>query len=220
MEKNSKRRITIIIFQAIILASVLFYGINICLPLPAPKAGGITLDFIRPLIVLIVSYAILIYILVRLCFKNVKKWEIVLYSILNVFLVIMIYVMFFELTIALQDMFQNSNPYDRTTEWQKYVDFNEEYEYIALPAGFLLFIFGVPNAIVASIFGIISMVFAFIKPKPKLIGVHAVEDNETKEQIKGGENKNEKDAIRYCVYCGKKVEKGAQFCKYCGKEIK
>jgi len=187
---------------------------------PAPKASLITLDFIRPLIVLIVSYAILIYILVRLCFKNVKKWEIVVYSILNVFLVIMIYVMMLELTIALQDIFQNSNPYDRTTEWQKYIDFNEEYEYIALPAGFLLFIFGVPNAIVASIFGIISMVFAFIKPKPKLIGVHAVADNKTKEQIKGGENKNEKDAIRYCVYCGKKVEKGAQFCKYCGKEIK
>ena len=146
MEKNSKRRITIIIFQAIILATVLFYGINICLPLPAPKAGWITLDFIRPLIVLIVSYAILIYIMVRLCFKNVKKWEIVIYSILNVFLVIMIYVMFFELTIALQDMFKNSNPYDRTTEWQKYIDFNEEYEFIALPAGFLLFIFNSMNA--------------------------------------------------------------------------
>lgn len=220
MEDNSKRRITIIIFQAIILASVLFYGVNICLPLPAPKASLITLDFIKPLIVLIVAYAILIYIMVRLCFKNVKKWEIVIYSILNVFLVIMIYVMMLELTVALQEIFQNSNPYDKTTEWQKYIDFNEEYEYIALPAGFLLFIFGGPNTIVTIIFGIISMVFAFIKPKPKFIEANSVVDNDIKEQIKDIENKIEKDAIRYCIYCGKKVEKDAKFCKYCGKEIR
>ncbi len=221
MEKHRSLRIT---FQAIILCSVLLYGFIILSDIPTPNSNWINTDFIKSLIFLIVSYAILIYILVRMCFKNVKKWEIILYNIINVICVIIIFVYLFEITSAIQDMFQNHNPFDHKNQWDEYINYDEEYEYIAMPAGFGLFIFGIPNTILAFVFAVITMVVSFRTVIVKRVDNNQEEPKQANDMLDINLNTSQEMKINnedmYCKYCGKQFDVDGKFCKYCGKEIK
>lgn len=219
MEKFKPLRIT---FQAIILCSVLLYGCMILAEVPMPNSNWINGDFVKSLIFLVVSYVVLIYILVRMCFKNVKKWEIVLYSVINVICVIVIFVHLFEISSAIQDMFKNHNPFDSKTQWDNYINYDEEYEYIAMPAGFGLFIFGIPNAITSLVFGIISIVVSLKKQVEKPIS-NISESKQTNEVLNTTQKNSpeiKSDDVKYCKYCGKQLDEEGKFCKYCGKQIK
>ena len=220
MEKHKPLRIT---FQAIILISVLLYGFIVFSDVPVPKSSWINGDFIKSLILLTVSYIGLIYIMVRVCFKNVKKWEIILYNVLNVVFVIVIYVQIFQLLIEIQDMFQNHNPYNSKTQWDNYINYDEEYEYIALPAGVGLFVYGIPNAIMSLVFGIISIVL-FIKKQADNTISNSQEPKQTNNILEINQSNSQKfkinNNVMYCKYCGKQLDIEGKFCKYCGKEIK
>ena len=216
-----KHRTLSIPFQAIVLSSVLLYSFVILSDVPMPKASWINGDFIKSLTLLAISYVGLVYIMVRVCFKNVKKWEIVLYNVLNVVFVILIYVQIFELLGEIQDIFQDHNPYDSKTQWDNFINYDEEYEYIALPAAFALFIYGIPNAIMTLVFAILSIVFAFKKKTENQVVTTQKESTQSGVML----NMNKPQAtqnkeIRFCAHCGKETEKNAKFCKYCGKQIK
>ncbi len=191
MVKESQKKSVYIIFQAIILVGMIFS----LAALSMPKLNSIKAVLLFML--LIISYAAIIFFMVRLNCKNVKKWEIILYSALNIVFVTIIVVCIVQLSFISSG--QSSDADKR--------------EGIGLGSLFWFCLLGVPQIILALIFGIISIIRASVS-----------KNNAIQEIIKTKEIKNSKEfkvpETNFCRFCGKQIEQDSKFCKFCGKQIK
>ena len=77
-----------------------------------------------------------------------------------------------------------------------------------------LFIFGIPNTILAFVFAIISIVVSLRSGEGQ---TKKAEDllNEKKSQ-----ETKQRNEVSYCKYCGKQLNGDEKFCKHCGGKIK
>lgn len=206
MNNKSRKKIT---FQAIILAMALIY--LICL-LDLPKQFNARASAL--MVMVIISFIGLIYILIRNCCNNVKKWEVILYYILNIIFMIVITYAVMELTCIKSEMLENNNPYNQDTQLEQWYNFDEDAEYIGLGAMLGFFLLGIPFILATIIFSIIGIVKSN-KSQVETANIHITEGLEKEGKVL---NKNIKTI--YCSYCGKMIDVDASFCKYCGKKIK
>ena len=202
IDKKVKLRI---IFQAFILGFLLIY-LN-CLQLPADFSSEST----RLLMLLILSCVGLLYIMVRVCFKNVKKWEMVLYYVLNVLFVFTIVYCTVTLGEIAVDVARDTIPFEANTP--EYENAYEDAEAMGLTNGFTFVLFGIPTCITTFIFMIIGIVLTCVQKEETIQTINF-------QRTELLEDKSIKAASNYCMSCGKKNDyRYARFCTYCGKEI-
>ena len=203
IDKKIKLRI---IFQAFIIGFVLFY-LNY-LQLPSKFSNKST----KLLIMLILACMGLLYIMVRVCFKNVKKWEMVLYYVLNVLFVFTIVYCMVKLGEIAVDVARDTIPYEPNTP--EYDNAYEDSEAIGLTNGFTFVLFGIPTCITTFIFMIIGIVLTCVQKEETIQTIKF-------QRTEPLEDKSINGTPNYCMNCGKKIDyRYAKFCTYCGKEIK
>ena len=94
---EKKKRILRIVFQSVITGTFVLFGLIYLSSIsPMPEPYMFTNKFTSMLFALFISYVGLIYILVRFCTKNVKKWEIILYNILNLVFITVLLILFYR----------------------------------------------------------------------------------------------------------------------------
>lgn len=217
-----EKRVYRIVFQALITGGLLLYGLLFLLSLGMPSIDLFTNKLSAMVIALVVSYSGLIYFLVRMCSKNVRKWEVVLYNILNVVFAVIIVSVMKEMIEVVQEIFRNNNPYDQNVNPDEWYEYDEDCDYIPFVPLILYIFFGNGAKIATFVLSILSITFTFVKksePAPIEIKQDAINETniENKEEVK---NNKEERKVSYCIYCGKKTDPEAKFCKYCGNKIR
>lgn len=219
IDEKRKLRTT---FQALIIVAMVFYLINLQLP-KSFNSKSISL-----LILTIISCVGLVAIAVRVNCKNVRRWEMILYYILNVVFVYIIVHNVLELAYIAEDIQIDSIPYADGTE--EYYNAYDEADDIGLIAGFMFVLLGIPSIIMTIIFAIVGIIQTCIQK-------NEIASNETLFEVKSNQSlakdveikqQNESNTPQYvqhekanfCSHCGKPVDADAKFCKHCGKEIK
>lgn len=188
-------------FQFIIIGLILFFGFGLIM------YNGFFDSKISLMIIKIIMLAGLVYITVRMTCHNVKKWEIVLYNVLNVILIA---------TFMIICLFEKSVP----SGMEAYIEDD-------FPSGSeILRCIGVIIAtIVLSVLSIVkSLQKGKVVTEPKAQPAMHTQEVVNQEEVKINPTVRKQTSIvneaNYCSNCGKPIDKGAKFCKYCGKEIK
>lgn len=212
IDKNKKLRKS---FQTVLIVLMAFIIIN--LYLPSSFTGKSTLL----LILTIIACVGLVAIAIRFNFNNVKRWEVILYYILNIVFTIIIMSCVIELSDIAVDVARDKIPYAKGTT--EYYDACEDIDSDALSSMFAFVIFGILGIIASIIFAIIGTIKTFVQ-KGENLDKQIVLNNGT--SIKNNDNEIDSNSSlnniksNYCSYCGKQVDIDAKFCKHCGKEIK
>lgn len=204
-------------FQVLIIVAMVFYLMHLRVPKSFNSQATYWLIFT------IISCVGLIAIALRVNCKNVKRWEMVLYYLLNVVFVYIIVHGVMELCYITVDIKRANIPYDTGTE--EYYNAYDNIEEIGLIAGFKFVLCGIPSIIMTVIFTIIGIIQTCIQSQNS--NTLKVEDNQVLTSDLNNIEHNKKDnkniqtiKANYCSYCGQKINSDANFCKYCGKEIK
>lgn len=212
IDANKKMRIT---FQAVTIVLMAFILINLQIP------SSFTGKSIGLLVLNIISCVGLIAIAIRMNCNNVKRWEMILYYLLNIVFVFSIFISSIELSDIAEDVAISKISYAKGTE--EYHNACEDIELDALSSMFAFVIFGVLGIITSIIFAIIGIIKTFVQ-KAESLNKQTVLNNSSAMQSVDNEissnlsSKNVKS--NYCSNCGKQIDKDAKFCKHCGKEIK
>ena len=202
MNSNDNNKTLRISFQAVLIGVMVLNLLSLNVP------DGYTARAVFLALVLAISCATLIYIMVRVCFKNVKRWEMVLYNVLNLICICLIVYCIREL--AFETMYvQRENAID--------YDEYDDAEGIGLSAMFVFVLLGIPSVIVALVFTIIGIVMTCVKNAP---AVATTSDNQEDKQTKSTQDTNNNETPRFCRNCGCPTSEDARFCRYCGKDIK
>ena len=202
--KNDNNKTLRISFQAVIIGAILLNLLNLDLPSESYSGRAILLIF-----GLIISCAILIYIMIRVCFKNVKKWEMILYNVLNLICVYLIIYCIRELAFEKVDWLRehaiNDEAYD-------------DAEGVGLSAMFAFVLLGMPTFIMTLVFTIIGIVMTCIKKEP--VTKAMTDETEIVQSTHTSQKINNNQIIRFCRNCGCQTDIDAKFCRYCGKPTK
>jgi len=214
MNLNDNNKALRITFQAIIISAMIFNFMGFIVP------GGWNAKSIAMLIFTIVSCAGLIFIIVRVSKDNVKRWEMLLYNILNVIFMIIIINCIRELAFEAMDYNKSIATND---------DAYDDAEGIGLSAMFRFILFGIPSIIITTIFSIIGIIMTFVKNGKEVIPNGIQQTEMHTNNIKSSEiqinnvqpiNTDSNENLEYCRYCGKRINEDSKFCKYCGKQLK
>lgn len=217
---DGKRKLRIT-FQALTIVAIVFYLMHLQLP-KSFNSKSISL-----LILIMVSCVGLVSIAVRINCQNVRRWEMVVYYLLNIVFVWIIVYSVMELCYIAEQVEIDNIPYTNGTD--EYYNAYDNAEEIGWIASFMFVLWGIPSIIMTIIFAIIGIIQTCIqKPQAESEELLSVEDNlnaisDLKQEPRDKHNNtnlNKDIKINYCSYCGQKVDIDANFCKYCGKEIK
>lgn len=225
MANQKSGRILRIIFQSVIIGCMLFYGLIYISS--ATLASSSTI--VSMALSLIVLYGALIFFLVRSLSRNMRRWESILYNILNIIFVIAIFIIAKNMLKISDEIFDLENPYDPYLETEAYDAYYEHHQYTNMGSYLSNYLFGFLFTVGTIILSILSMVFSLRKSanhvaelaQPKVVEeVVATQEEKVETKPKATKQRKEENVIKFCYNCGKPIDKGAKFCKYCGKEIK
>lgn len=176
--------------------------------------SSFTAKSITLLILNIFAFIGLVAIAIRVNSRNVRKWEMVLYYLLNIVFVVVIVATSISLSTIAVDVRRHNIPYAPQTD--DYLNAYDNIEGDALSITFLAIIFGFISFNIALISGIIGIIKIFVsKNKNK----ENVSTNIKEIEIDNVEQHKHKAQEIYCSYCGKLLDGDAIFCKYCGKKL-
>ncbi len=199
---NKKMRIG---FQIAILVVTAFNFTGLALPSTYSNKSTLMLTG------LIVSCVGLVYIMVRVCMGNVKRWEMILYNILNLVFVYIIINSIRELSYA-RARLDRSNAIDD--------DAYDDAEGIGLSAAFMFVLFGIPCIVMTLIFTIIGLVRTCVNKETTTQVVASVPQATARPINANTVAPNNAGQLMYCRHCGQQIAVDANFCKYCGKQLK
>ena len=177
-----------------------FIVVNVKLPSSfSAKSTGL-------LILFIIACAGLIGIAARGNCHNVKKWEMILYYLLNIVFVILIMYCAFELNDMAADVAVDKIPYEKGTEEYNYA--YDDIDYDGLSSSFAFVIFGMLGIVLATIFAIVGII------KTCASKVEIVEQNQVvlsgenvleQSNVKITNNSHDNMKANYCSNCGQKL---------------
>ena len=142
-----------------------------------------------------ISWIFIIYATARMPRKSLRKWEAILYFVLDIICVGIIVHSVFYVGVAFEDFLGEEDP--------------------GIGYMFMMFLCGIPYFTVTLILSIISIVkIGFSKQKRDFtqdttISVKELETTKQKEEL---------NLEEYCSYCGKVIKSNANYCKHCGKK--
>ncbi|MBQ7880768.1 MAG: zinc ribbon domain-containing protein [Clostridia bacterium] len=206
-------------FQTLIVVAMVFYLMN--LELPKSFSG----KSIALLALTIISCVGLVAIMDRVNCKNVRRWEMILYYVLNIVFVWIIVICVMDLADIACDVARDNIPYADGTE--EYYNAYDEIDMMGLTTAFKFVLLGIPSIVMTIVFAIVGIIQTLIQ-KPENESSEALDiehsqliSNDAKEEQSTNDTNLSKDIkVNYCSYCGNKVDIDAKFCKYCGREIK
>ena len=225
MTNQKSGRILRIIFQSVIIGFMLFYGLIYLAS--STLYSSITLMGMK--FSLIVLYGALIFFLIRSLSRNMRRWEAILYNILNIIFVIAIFIIARKMLEISDEIFDLENPYDPYLESDSYNEYYEHYQYINTGSYLCNYLFGFLFTVGTIILSTLSMIFSLMKSanhvaelaQPKVVEeVVVTQEEKVETKPKATKQTKEENVIKFCYNCGKPIDNGAKFCKYCGKEIK
>lgn len=210
MNLVDKKRKLRIIFHAFILVAAVFFLFHLEIELPK----NIPLKTLGLIVAVVFSFLSLLFIMVRVCFPNVKRWEMVIYYSLDIIFVCLIVYGVTELCYITSDYLINSIPYVQGTD--EYYVLYDEADGIAWTAGFMFVLFGIPSALMTIVFTIVGITLTCTQSSGSTQIVQPIIVNQN-QPINPPQSIVK---INYCRYCGNRVDKGAKFCRTCGKQLK
>lgn len=199
---NKKMRIG---FQIAILVATAFNFTGLSLPSTYSNKSILMLTG------LIVSCVGLVYIMIRVCMGNVKRWEMILYNILNFVFVYIIITSVRELAYARARLDRSNSLTDEAYD---------DAEGIGLSAAFMFVLFGIPCIIMTLIFSIIGLVRTCVNKQTSAQVVASVPQATAGPINQNTAVQNNAGQLMYCRHCGQQISAEAQFCRYCGKQVK
>ncbi|MBQ7797878.1 MAG: zinc ribbon domain-containing protein [Clostridia bacterium] len=207
---DEKRKLRTI-FQAFIVIVMALYLLN--LELPSNFNG----KSIMLLVLTIISCVGLLWIIIRVNCKNVRRWEMVLYYALNIIFVILIVYCVLQLSYIAADVARDNIPYAEGTE--EYYNAYDDAEGIDLSAAFAFILLGIPSIIMTIIFAIVGITLTCTQGNST---VQPIQANSTivEPQQNASVNTANTTRLNYCKYCGKKVDDDTIFCKHCGNKLR
>lgn len=143
-----------------------------------------------------ISWGFLFFATIRMSRKSLKKWEAILYFILDIACVALIIHSVFYVGVTYED----------------FLDAEDS----GLGYMFMMILYGLPYLAITLTLSIISLV-KLILTKP---GNQSSEKMETivANVNKTAEEKEQSNEVGYCSFCGKQINSNANYCKYCGRK--